>query len=166
MTLPTENRPYILRKATGADIPTLARHHRLMFEEIRNTGHEPVDPARMAAVERAYSDKLHRELNTGTCTAWVVELEGIIAASGGMSRLHNVPVPEDPGCTVALLHSVYTDKEHRHQGCADMVVRAVLLHCQDEGIHRVQLVASSAGLSLYEAHGFSRIPNMMRRFLP
>lgn len=166
MTPHPENFPYILREATAADIPTLARHHRLMFEEMWHAEHEMVDPARMAAVEKAYADKLHRELSTGTCTAWVVEREGIIAASGGMSRLQNVPVPEDPACTVALLHSIYTEPGHRHHGCADMVVRAVLLRCQDEGICRVQLVASNAGLPLYTANGFSPFPNMMRRSLP
>lgn len=166
MTPNSKNPPYKLREATAADIPTLARHHRLMFEEIRHAEHEPVDPARMAAVEKAYSGKLHRELKTGTCTAWVVEREGIIAASGGMSRLQNVPVPEDLGCTVALLHSVYTEPGHRRRGCAGMIVRAILLHCQREEIHRVQLVASDAGLPLYAANGFSLIPNMMRRYLP
>jgi len=47
-----------------------------------------------------------------------------------------------------------------------MIVRAVLLRCQREEIHRVQLVASDAGLPLYAANGFSLIPNMMRRYLP
>lgn len=164
MRLPI-NPPYTLREATAADIPVLARHHRRMFEEIQNAEPEPVDPARMAAVERAYSEKLDRELKAGTCTAWVVVREGIIAASGGMSRLQNVPVPEDPGCTVALLHSIYSEPGHRRRGCAGMIVRAVLLHCQREGICRVQLVASKAGLPLYAANGFSLIPNMMRRLL-
>lgn len=162
MTTHTENSSYSLREAAPADIPVLARHHRLMFEEIRGAEHEPVDPERMVAVEKAYAGKLHREYKTGTCTAWVVEQGGLIVASGAMSRLQNVPVPEDTECTVALLHSVYTEPGHRHQGCADMVVRAVLRRCREEGIHRVQLVTSGAGQRLYETNGFFPVPNMMR----
>jgi len=165
MTPRTEHSPYSLREATIADIPVLARHHRLMFEEILGAEHEPADPERMAGVEKAYAGKLHHEQKTGTCTAWVVEVGDLIVASGGISRMPNVPVPEDPTCTVALLHSVYTEPGYRRRGCARMVVRAVLLRCRQEGIHRVQLVASNAGRSLYEEHGFLAVPNMMRTFL-
>jgi len=150
-----------IREATKEDIPWLARHHRLMFEEIRESNGTAPDPAVMVVLEKEYAAKLAREFESGTCISWVALNCDRIIASGAISIMQYVPVPHDLSCQVAFLHSVYTEKEYRHRHHATRIARKAADFCHDRGIKRLYLFASNAGTPVYEKTGFVPVPNMM-----
>lgn len=150
-----------IRIATEEDIPWLAHHHRMMFEEIQESNGTAPDPAVMAVLEKEYAAKLAREFKTGTCISWVAVHGDRIIASGAISIMQYVPVPHDLSCRVAFLHSVYTAKEYRHRHYATRIAREASDFCHDRGIKRLYLFSSNAGTPVYEKTGFVPVPNMM-----
>jgi len=150
-----------IRVANEEDIPWLARHHRLMFEEIQESNGSAPDPAVMVVLEKEYAAKLACEFKFGTCISWVAVTNDRIVASGAISIMQYVPVPHDLSCRVAFLHSVYTEKEHRHRQHATRIARKAADFCRDRGIKRLYLFASNAGTPIYEKTGFVPVPNMM-----
>jgi len=150
-----------IRVATEEDIPWLARHHRMMFEEIQESNGTVPDPGVMALLEKEYAAKLAREFKSGTCISWVAVKGDRIVASGAVSILQYVPVPHDLSCPVAFLHSVYTEKEYRRRDHATRIARKAADFCRDQGIKRLYLFASTAGTRVYEKTGFVPVPNMM-----
>jgi len=152
-------------QAGDVDIPTLARHHRLMFEEIWAKKGFPYTEENMQALSEEYIRKLREGFRAGDCRAWVVRTGDRIVASGAVSLVTYVPVPYDPSCRIAFVHSIYTEKEDRHRGYADGVVKAALQFCKDKGIHRVYLFASEDGRPVYVKNGFGPVDNTMLAFL-
>ena len=170
------------RPALPADIALLAGHHRQMFEEMRSlptrenccgpannlsgfplvSGQSPATPTpdynKLEAIMR---EKLTRQMADGSCIAWLAESQNRPVASGGISIISTVPVPEDPTLTIAFLHSVFTEKPLRGQGIASTILDKLLNHCRKKGIKRVQLNASEAGRSVYLKKGFQPLDNVM-----
>lgn len=154
-----------LRVAGIGDIPVLAVFHRKMFEEIWQASGIPAAPGAMQAIEDEYGKKLSRELADGSCMAWVVEEDGRVVAGGAVSTVSYVPVPHDPACTMAFLHSVYTETTFRRRGYARMITDEAVRFCKNRGIKRLYLVASEAGRPVYEKSGFGPVPNMMQKYI-
>ena len=154
-----------IREATDNDILFLASHHRKMFEEIWQTRGEDIENSRFTEIEKAYVQKLHRQLHDGSCKAWVIEDELRIIASGAISIVSFVPTPKDSSSTVAYLHSVYTEKDQRNNHCANRIIEQALQYCKAKGIRRIILNASEAGRPLYEKLGFRSAPDIMRLFI-
>ena len=150
-----------IRIAVDDDIPQLARHHRMMFEEIWEQNGTPADPSVLALLEKEYIEKLAREFKSGTCISWVADIGNRIVSSGATSIVSYVPVPHDPLCRIAFLHSVYTEKKFRHQHHARTITGHAADYCRNLGIRRMYLFASDAGRPLYEKSGFVPVPNMM-----
>jgi len=148
-------------QAGDADIPILARHHRLMFEEIWAKKGFPSTEENMQALSEEYILKLREGFRAGDCRAWVVRKGDRIVSSGAVSLATYVPVPFDPSCRIAFVHSIYTEKEERHRGYAGRVVRAATGFCKSAGIHRVYLFASADGRPVYEKEGFMPVDNTM-----
>lgn len=161
MNDPAGDHEGFLRIATPEDIPVLLNHHRKMFEEIREKTGNPVDPSLLIALENEYRIKLAREIPTGTCIAWVVDIGDHIVSSGAVSIVSYVPVPHDLSSNIAFLHSVYTEKEYRHLHYARQITRAAADYCRNRGIRRLYLFASNAGQPVYEKAGFVPVPNAM-----
>ena len=154
-----------LREATDRDIPALARHHRMMFEEVWQAMGKAVEGVSADAVEEAYARKLRAQINSGACKAWAIEDRGNIAASGAISIVSYVPTLLDPSSDVAYLHSMFTEKDYRGRRCASRIIHQALEYCRSRGIKRIMLFASDAGRPIYEHVGFSPVPNMMRLLL-
>jgi GNAT superfamily N-acetyltransferase len=150
-----------IRIATQDDIPLLARHHRMMFEEIWEQGSKPFDPQAMSVLEQEYTAKLSSEFTSGSCRAWVVQESDRIVSSGAVSIVPYVPTPLDPQIPIAFLHSIYTEKEFRHQHHARRITEEASEYCRNRGIKRLYLFASDAGRPLYASLGFTPVPNMM-----
>lgn len=150
-----------IRVAPEEDIPRLACHHRLMFEEIQESNGTAPDPAVMAVLEKEYAAKLAGGFKSGTCISWVAVTRHRIVACGAISIMQYVPVPHDLSCRVAFLHSVYTEKEYRHRHHAACITQKAADFCRDRGIKRLYLFASNAGTPVYEKTGFVSVPNMM-----
>ncbi len=150
------------RHAGKNDIPTLASYHRLMFEEMYTLGESSGDlPLDFEALEQAQRAKLEQQLIDGSCMAWVAEYQNQLVAGGAVSILNTVPVPEDPSCRVAFLHSIYTIKKMRGRGIASAVIDRLLDHCRNHGLRRIQLNASEAGRSVYQKKGFKPLEQAM-----
>lgn len=172
------------RRAVTADIPLLASHHRLMFEEMRAAGEEngPKDsccsgpdccvtlPSFMEnstpapvfkQLEAAQKVKLEQQLPDGSCVAWIAEYQGEPVASGAVSILQTTPVPEDLSFEVGFVHSIYTVPSMRGRGIASGILDHLLTHCRQKGLHRVQLNASKEGSGIYRNKGFCRLDNAM-----
>lgn len=150
-----------LRVATPGDISHLAKHHRMMFEEIGEKRGIPTDPSALASLEQEYAKKLAREFESGTCISWVIQAGDRIVSSGAISILSYVPVPHDPTLRVAFLHSVYTEYEYRHRHYAREITQEAADYWRKQGIRRLYLFASDAGRPVYETIGFVPVPNMM-----
>jgi len=158
---PTGTGNVCIRIAGEEDIPCLAIHHRMMFEEIRESTGLPLDPPGLAVLEKEYAQKLAGEFRSGTCISWVIQIGERIVSSGAISIVPYVPVPHDLSCRIAFLHSVYTEKEHRHRHYASRITQEAADYCRNQGIRRLYLFASDAGRPVYERTGFVPVPNMM-----
>jgi GNAT superfamily N-acetyltransferase len=156
-----KNQDPSIRLATQEDIPTLAYHHRKMFEEIWEKKNRASDPALLSALEEEYARKLTDELKSGTCIAWVTVLEGRIVSSGAISILSYVPVPHDLSSKIAFLHSIYTEKPYRNHHFAQGITREATRYCRQQGIRRLYLFSSDDGRSIYEKNGFMPVDNLM-----
>lgn len=161
MTLPAAEDEGYVRLATPMDIPLLETHHRIMFEEIRRKSGDGADPSVLGIVGIGYAKKLAREIPTGDCVAWILQLGDRGVASGAISIVSYVPVPADPQSRVAFLHSIYTEEEYRHRHFACRITRAAADYCRTLGIRRLYLFASEAGRPVYTRAGFVPVPNMM-----
>lgn len=178
------------RQAVMADIPLLAAHHRMMFEEMRSSGDangvkdtccspaeqlspfpaslttQPVAPAlNFDQLEAAQKDKLTQQLPGGSCVAWLAVCKDTFVASGGVTILKTVPVPEDPSCETAFLHSIYTLPPMRGQGIASAILELLIQECRTRGITRVQLITSKQGRSVYRKKGFQPLEQVMQLWL-
>lgn len=174
----------ILRRAKTADIALLARHHRLMFEEMRALRGDnvpengccsahgscvsvptPIESQQHSPdfkqLEVAQKAKLDEQLADGSCVAWIGEHQGKPVASGAISILKTTPVPEDPSFTVGFLHSVYTIQSMRGRRIASSIINRLLDHCRENGLRRVLLNASEAGRTIYQGKGFKGMNEAM-----
>lgn len=152
----------IIREAHSGDIPLLAQHHRIMFEEIWASAGRRLQPEVGDELEGAYAAKLADELPGGRCRVWVMEQGGEIVASGAISILNMVPTPNDLSLRVAYLHSMYTAPEYRKAGCASRIIQETIAYCREHGINRIFLNASAAGRPVYQTLGFQTSPETMR----
>ncbi len=172
------------RRAGEADIDLLAGHHRRMFEEMRAQGGlslqttccgpgcgsfsaQPQEerPKDFTGLERAHRQKLSLQIPYGSCIAWIAEFDNEPIASGELSILRTVPVPEDPSATTGFIHSIFVLPSMRRQGIASALIDLLLNHCRQIGITRVQLNSSEFGREVYARKGFRPLEQVMIRWL-
>ena len=154
-----------LQDATTEDIRILAIHHRKMFEEIWEQKGQKIEKVRAEEIEAAYYEKIEKQIPEGTCIAWVVKNDNQIIASGAITIVSFVPVPNDTNHNIAYLHSMYTEKGYRNQKYAQKIVDRAIHYCQKNEISRIVLNASDAGKPIYEKSGFVSSPETMRLFI-
>ncbi len=151
----------MIRTAALKDIPVLADHHELMFREIFNYDKIEINETSIHRMKQNYIKKLKKEINKN-CFAWLIEIRGKVVASAAITFISLVPTPYDENTDTGYLHSVYTDKEYRKKGYAEKLIKTILKHCKNNGIKRVDLVASKAGKGIYKRNGFNNLDNFMR----
>jgi GNAT superfamily N-acetyltransferase len=154
-----------LREASIRDISVLAVHHRKMFMEIWENKEDHLDPEKANKIEKAYVTKLETEMKNGNCVAWVIEAKERVISSGAVTFISLVPNPSDLSSKVAYLHSMYTEKSYRNKKCAQQIIQKVIHLCASQGIKRIMLNASDAGLPVYQKLGFRSAPDTMRLFI-
>lgn len=150
-----------LREALCGDISIMAEHHRKMFEEIWEQKGEHLGAVRAGEIEKAYTQKLEKELDCGICKAWVIEDKGEIVSSGAITFASFVPNPSDLSSKVAYFHSMYTKKSHRNKKCSQRIIHNAIRYCSSHGVNRIILNASNAGQPVYRKIGFRSAPNTM-----
>lgn len=161
----TESMRFWIHPAGPEDIPVLVDHHRNMFQEILVSRGVDSGIPDSEELDTAYRNKLKNELGH-QCRAWIMKSSNNkIVASGAVSVVSLVPVPNDTSCKVGFLHSIFTESEYRNKGFAGRIVEEIVRYCKDQGIKRVILNASSDGMPLYKKIGFESAENSMRLWL-
>jgi GNAT superfamily N-acetyltransferase len=148
-----------LRPASTCDTAAIARHRRLMFDEM--------GLASGAALERVESETraaLEHAMIEGYYHHWFAEQDGRIIAGAGVIVARWLPMPDEPALARATVLNVYTEPAFRNRGLARRLMHTVIDWCRAQGLASVQLHASDAGRPLYEALGF-KATNEMRRSL-
>jgi GNAT superfamily N-acetyltransferase len=138
-----------IREATVADLETVLRHRRLMFEDM---GHR--DGAALDATIAACRAPLAQWLEDGVYRGWLVERDGAVIAGGGLFITFVLPVVADPQPRRANILNVYVERTHRRQGIARRLMEWMILWCRKRGFAAVTLDTSDEGLALYELLGF------------
>lgn len=160
-----QNNQISIYPATPDDISVLVCHNRLMFIEIWDYRGWEYESSNLDIMDQDYREKLERELPDKDCKAWVIKKGEKVLASVSISILSMVPIPNDPQCKVAYMHSVYTEEEWRGKGLSKKLVEQAIEECKASGIKRMTLNASYAGKSLYEKLGFEPVENAMRLWM-
>jgi len=149
-----------LREATPADIATLVKHRRWMFEDMARVEGAMLHVADLDAMDVAYAAQLRRHLSEGVQRAWVIEAGGQIVASGALLFAEWLARPNDLTERLAYLHSVFTEPEFRRRGLARRIVATAIESCREQGLRRLMLHASHSGRPLYESLGFTATNEM------
>ncbi|MEN8134951.1 MAG: GNAT family N-acetyltransferase [Thermodesulfobacteriota bacterium] len=122
-----------IQEATCDDIKQLAIHHRKMFEEIWENKGQKLESVRAQEIEKAYSEKLEKQIPSGNCKAWVIKSENQLVASGAISIISLAPVPSDTNHNIAYLHSIYTGKNFRGRKYAQQIIERAIRYCKENG---------------------------------
>jgi GNAT superfamily N-acetyltransferase len=111
---------------------------------------EAGDRALQATIERWLGERLDSPM----FGAFVAELDGRVAGSGGISVYDNPPGP-GPTTREAYVMSMYTEREYRGRGVAGAILAALLDFARATGgVGRVWLRASEMGRPVYLRAGF------------
>ena len=145
---------FTLRLATIDDIPALVNHRRRMFEDMDTLKGITHDRAGLDAMDVTYAAILRYEIPAGSTKAWVIDDNGVIAASGALKFTDWLPRPDGLRRGLVYVHSVYTVPDYRRQGLARLILHAMIDYCRDNGWPRISLHASELGRGLYEDLGF------------
>lgn len=148
---------YSIRTATIADIPHIVSHRELMFKDMGI-------PAAFDEMRSATELWLRHALPSNTYRGWLaVAPNGAIAAGGGLIVIPWPPGPMsmDPRC--GFIFNVYTAPAHRKRGLARLLIDAMHAWGRAEGLERVVLNASAAGLPIYESMGYVATSEPMMR---
>ena len=97
----------------------------------------------------------------GTYLGVIAEIDGKIAATGGICFHNHPPSYSNPTGKSACLLNMYTVPEFRGRGAARKIVEFLLIQAQDNGCCQVFLNASSMGKPLYQKIGFTDVADEM-----
>src|SRR4051812_35124416 len=148
---------FVIREATVDDIPILVRQRCEMFKDMGQLNDDAYRPLAEA------SARYFREaIPAGKYRAWLVlpsENPEVVVAGGGVQLRETLPRPGvsgdlDPPTPQALIVNVYTEKEWRRQGLAELVTRTIINWCVERKVVSIVLHASELGRPLYERLGF------------
>jgi len=101
-------------------------------------------------------------------TYFVVERDGRIAGCGGWSwrstlyggdesMVSREPEALDPATEAARIRAMYTDPDFARQGVGRLVMRLCEDAAMDAGFRRATMMATMAGVPLYEACGYVQV---------
>ena len=166
MPITGKPQPFTIRPATVDDIPALVRHRCEMFKDMGQLPDE-----HYAALAEASARYFAEAMPAGEYVAWVVaphERPEVIVAGGGVQLRRILPRPTPTGELLkpgpqALVVNVYTEKEWRRSGLAEMVMLTIIEWCRENGVASLVLHASRMGRSLYERMGFEETNEMVFR---
>lgn len=147
----------VLRPATAADLPALARHRAAMWRDMGRLHADAFD-----AMVDATVPALARLMAAGEYHAWVLapaDDPATIVAGAGIQLREQLAFPVDDGRAVRAgqqgrVLNVYTDPAWRRRGCAERLMQALLAWSETRGLASVVLNASADGRPLYEGLGF------------
>lgn len=155
MENPRSNSEPFIRAAGMADIPVLIELRLAMFQSMGDS-----DPDILADVAAACETYMNSHLADGSFRAWLVEVDGQIATTGGLILREAPPAYHNLAGREGYIMGIYTRPEFRHRGLAKAVMSKILTVLHEEGIPRATLRASAEGRPLYEKMGFAPTTEM------
>ena len=158
---------FLVREATFADIPLLARHRARMFREMGRLA-----PDREPALVQASADYFRDALPRGEYLGWVAqsdESQPEPIGGAGVQLRRILPRPNASGVGIelgpeAIVLNVYVEPAWRGRGVGQAVMRSLLGALASRNIRRIVLHASDQGRPLYERLGF--VPTNEMRLEP
>jgi GNAT superfamily N-acetyltransferase len=153
---------YHIRRCSGDDAATIARHRTEMFREM---GDVPTDELARELLRKS-AVVLAALLADGTYVGYfAVNDDGKVIAGAGAHIKPQLPHVSHDGKRIAdtpvpLIVNVYTEPEFRGRGIARALMRALMEWATGLGADRVVLHASDAGRPLYESLGFDATNEM------
>ncbi len=150
----TNPEPFI-RAAGMADIPVLIELRLAMFESMGDG-----DSNILAEVAAASEGYMNARLADSSFRAWLAEVDGQVAATGGVVLREAPPAYHNLSGREGYIMGVYTRPEFRHRGLARAIMNTILITLRAEGVTRVTLRASAEGRPLYEKMGFAPTTEM------
>lgn len=106
-----------------------------------------------------------KHLADGTFVSWLAVADGKIIATSGISFVEKPPYYSNPTGKIGLLSSMYTLKEYRRRGIANVLLEKVVEEARSSGCGTVQITASDMGVLLYSDFGFQKNGNFMQYVL-
>jgi GNAT superfamily N-acetyltransferase len=157
---------FTIREATVDDRETLARHRCEMFKDMGILREDAYDD-----LARATAAYFAEAMPKGEYVAWVVTPEDSpenIVAGGGVQLRRILPRPDADGrlqapWPQALAVNVFTEKEWRRRGLAELVMRTIIAWCKESGVASLVLHPSDMAFPLYEKLGFETTKEMYYR---
>ncbi|MCM1287267.1 MAG: GNAT family N-acetyltransferase [Clostridium sp.] len=110
----------------------------------------------------ALREYYNRHMADGTFVAWLAVDGDKIVGTSGISFVEKPPYFGCPSGKIALLSSMFTDKNYRRQGIAKKLLARVVKEAGEYGCGTVQITASDMGVLLYTDFGFVRNGNFMQ----
>jgi GNAT superfamily N-acetyltransferase len=146
-----------IRRAELGDKAILARHRADMFKDM-----DALDPGLYARLLREAEDYFAHALAAGEYFGWIAtplsDPSTVIAGAG--VQLHDLMPRPDPAGTAllageqALVVNVYTERDWRRQGIAELLMRHILAWARERRVASIVLHASGEGRGLYQRLGF------------
>lgn len=149
------------RWATPADLPALSA---LMTRAIEALQSDFLDPAQVRASHKVMG--LDTQLIADGTYVLVEAPDGRIAGCGGWSFRATLyggdesivtrePARLDPATDAAKIRAMYTDPDFTRRGVGSLVLRVCEAAARDAGFTRAEMMATAAGVPLYEAAGYA-----------
>jgi GNAT superfamily N-acetyltransferase len=135
-----------LRRATPADAESLTR--------LRGVMHVAMGDALTDEWFAACVDTFRQRLATEQFVAFLVEVDGVAVSAGAGWLEEFLPSPYALDHRRGHIASMATDPAHHRRGYARLVFAALMEWFSEQGIPRVGLRATEAGLPLYASFGF------------
>jgi len=150
--------PFSVRRATLADVGTIAHHRVAMFRDMGELEEGGAD-----ALHQATLAFLRRLMPAGEYVGWLASPldrpTEVVAGAGAQVRAL-LPRPVGDGQTLrtgpeAIVVNVYTEPAWRRRGVARTLMEHVIAWAREQAMGRLVLHASKDGRALYEQLGFT-----------
>lgn len=138
---------FYVRRARGADAPTLARM-RWAFRTEHHPGDGPERP--VADAERWMRDRLGRD----TWLAWVAESDGAIVGHVFLQLVEKIPHPSADNNPIGYVTNFYVSPAERNRGVGAALLRALTGYAREHALDRLVLWPSERSVPLYRRSGF------------
>ena len=156
------SKEFIIRQATLDDVKALAHHRCEMFKDMSQLRKQELSEDTYQALSAASIKYFEQAIRAGEYVAWVVTPQAqpdLIVAGGGLQLRYILPRPDHTGGLQkpgpqGLIVNVYTEKEWRRNGLAELVTRTMIEWSRNNGVASLVLHASEMGRPLYEKLGF------------
>jgi GNAT superfamily N-acetyltransferase len=140
-----------IRRATADDADDLTRLRLAMQMELFATDGRGASPDEIVEHNRQY---FREHLPAGDFVAFVAEVDGEIAGTGGIVVYRAPPTQGNPTGIEGYVMNMYTVPGHRGYGIATRLLDHLVEHVRGLGGRRAWLRASDSGRPVYHRYGF------------